>query len=125
APGTRRPAARPARGQRRPLRQNPGGGRCCGSDSACCGSSTGILQAQPKMAIGLPGQVIEPVAATSPRWVQDLANWAGTSWSYHPIQAGASAVWIQIGIGIWLVVAAKGPWSQLAGLASVGWGLAV
>jgi cytochrome oxidase Cu insertion factor (SCO1/SenC/PrrC family) len=85
----------------------------------------GILQAQPKMAIGLPAQVIEPVAATSPRWVQHLVNWAGTSWSYHPMQAGASAVWIQIGIGIWLVVAATGPWSQLAGLASVGWGLAV
>ena len=30
----------------------------------------GILQAQPKMAIGLPSQVIEPAAASSPHWVQ-------------------------------------------------------
>ncbi|HSR85714.1 MAG TPA: hypothetical protein VLM11_16195 [Streptosporangiaceae bacterium] len=30
----------------------------------------GILQAQPKMAIGLPSQVIEPIAASSPTWVQ-------------------------------------------------------
>jgi cytochrome oxidase Cu insertion factor (SCO1/SenC/PrrC family) len=85
----------------------------------------GILQAQPKMAIGLPSQVIEPIASTSPRWVQQVVNWAGTSWSYHPMQAGASAVWIQVGIGIWLLVAARGPLSRLAGLASVGWGLVV
>jgi cytochrome oxidase Cu insertion factor (SCO1/SenC/PrrC family) len=85
----------------------------------------GILQAQPKMALGLPSQVIEPVAASSPRWVQHLVNWAGTSWSYHPLQAGASAVWIQVGIGVWLLVAAHGPWSRLAGLTSAGWGLVV
>ena len=85
----------------------------------------GILQAQPKMAIGLPSQVIEPVAASSPRWVQHLVNVGGTTWSYHPMQAGASAVWIQVGIGLWLLVAARGPLSRLAGLASVGWGLVV
>ena len=85
----------------------------------------GILQAQPKMAIGLPSQVIEPTAASSPRWVQQVVNWAGTNWSYHPMQAGAASVWIQIGIGIWLLVAARGPLSRLAGLASVGWGLVV
>jgi cytochrome oxidase Cu insertion factor (SCO1/SenC/PrrC family) len=85
----------------------------------------GILQAQPKMALGLPSQVVEPTAASSPRWVQHLVNWAGTSWSYHPIQAGASAVWIQVGIGLWLLVAVRGAWARLAGLVSVGWGLVV
>jgi cytochrome oxidase Cu insertion factor (SCO1/SenC/PrrC family) len=85
----------------------------------------GVLQAQPKMAVGLPSQVIEPTAASSPHWVQAVANWAGTAWSYHPMQAGASAVWIQIGIGVWLLVAARGPLSRLAGLVSVGWGLVV
>ena len=85
----------------------------------------GILQAQPKMAIGLPSQVIEPLAAASPRWVQVVVNWAGTAWSYHPMQAGASAVWIQVGIGIWLLAAPRGVMSRLAGLVSVGWGLVV
>ncbi len=85
----------------------------------------GILQAQPKMAGGLASQVIEPIAAASPGWVQHLINWGGTSWSFHPIQAGAASVWIQVGIGAWLIVAAHGPWSRLAGLASVGWGLVV
>jgi cytochrome oxidase Cu insertion factor (SCO1/SenC/PrrC family) len=85
----------------------------------------GILQAQPKMAGGLAAQVIQPAAAASAGWVQHVVNWGGTIWSYHPIQAAAASVWIQIGIGGWLIVAARGRWSRLAGLASVGWGLIV
>ncbi len=85
----------------------------------------GLLQAQPKMAGGLASQVIEPAAAASPAWVRHLVNWGGTIWSYHPITAGAASVWIQVGIGAWLIVAARGPLSRLAGLASVAWGLVV
>jgi len=85
----------------------------------------GILQAQPKMAGGLAAQVIQPAAAASPAWVQHVVNWGGTAWSFHPIQAGAASVWIQVGIGVWLLVAAHGPWSRLAGLAAVAWGLVV
>jgi cytochrome oxidase Cu insertion factor (SCO1/SenC/PrrC family) len=85
----------------------------------------GILQAQPSMAVGLPSQVIEPSAASSPAWVQHVVNWAGTTWSYHPIQAGAAAVWIQAGLGLWLLAAPRGTLSRLAGLASLGWGLVV
>ena len=85
----------------------------------------GILQAQPSMAAGMPSQVIEPTAASSPAWVQHLVNWAGTTWSYHPIQAGAATVWIQAGLGLWLLAAPRGTLSRLAGLASLGWGLVV
>jgi cytochrome oxidase Cu insertion factor (SCO1/SenC/PrrC family) len=85
----------------------------------------GILQAQPKMAIGLPSQVIQPTAASSPHWVQQVVNWAGTTWSYHPMQAGAAAVWIQVGIGVWMLASPRGRLSRLAGLASAGWGLVV
>jgi cytochrome oxidase Cu insertion factor (SCO1/SenC/PrrC family) len=85
----------------------------------------GVLQAQPGMAAGLPSRVIEPTASSSPAWVQHLVNWAGTTWSYHPIQAGAATVWIQAGIGLWLLAAPRGAASRLAGLASAGWGLVV
>ena len=85
----------------------------------------GILQAQPKMPGGLPSQVIEPAAQSSPRWVQDLVNAGGTIWSDHPITAAAASVWIQVGIGLWLLAAARGRWSRAAGLASVAWGLVV
>ncbi len=85
----------------------------------------GILQAQPAMAAGLPGKVIAPAAATSPGWVRALVNWAGTAWSYHPVQASTAAVWIQAGIGIWMLAASRGPWSRLAGAAGAAWGLVV
>jgi cytochrome oxidase Cu insertion factor (SCO1/SenC/PrrC family) len=85
----------------------------------------GLLQGQPGMPAGLPSQVIEPTASSSPGWVQHIVNWAGTTWSYHPIQAGAAAVWIQIGIGVWLIASPRGLWSRLGGLASVAWGLVV
>src|ERR1700759_2688271 len=85
----------------------------------------GLLQAQPGMAAGLPSQVIEPGATTSPHWVQAGVNWAGTAWSYHPVQAAAAAVWIQVGIGLWLLAAPRGLAARLAGLAGVAWGLVV
>ncbi|MBV9446451.1 MAG: SCO family protein [Streptosporangiaceae bacterium] len=85
----------------------------------------GILQAQPQMAGGLPSEVVQPSAAASPTWVQHVVNAGGTIWSFHPIQAAAASVWIQVGIGVWLVVAEVGWWSRLGGLASVAWGLVV
>jgi cytochrome oxidase Cu insertion factor (SCO1/SenC/PrrC family) len=85
----------------------------------------GILQAQPAMPLGLTSQVIEPSATSSPRWVQHVVNWAGTSWTYHPIEISAAAVWIQVGIGLWLVFSGQGLWSRFGGLASLGWGLIV
>ena len=85
----------------------------------------GLLQAQPKMAGGLPSQVIAPAVDGSPGWVAHLVNWAGTGWSYHPVQDAAGAVWIQLGIGAWMIAAARGRSSRLAGLAGAGWGLVV
>jgi cytochrome oxidase Cu insertion factor (SCO1/SenC/PrrC family) len=85
----------------------------------------GILQAQPQMAGGLPSQVIAPSAAASPGWVQDVVNAGGTIWSFHPVQAAASTVWIQAGLGLWLICAETGWSSRLAGLGSAAWGLVV
>lgn len=85
----------------------------------------GILQAQPQMPLGMTTGVIEPAAASSPLWVQHVANAGATIWSFHPIEAPASAVWIQIGIGLWLLVAPRGNWSRLAGVTAAGWGLIV
>ena len=85
----------------------------------------GILQAQASMPLGMAPQVIRPAAATAPAWVQHLVNVMATTWSYHPIAVPAATVWIQVGIGTWLLVAPLGRWSRLGGLASIAWGLAV
>jgi cytochrome oxidase Cu insertion factor (SCO1/SenC/PrrC family) len=85
----------------------------------------GILQAQPAMPAGLPSQVTEPSAAGSPAWVRHLVNWGGNVWTYHPVQLAAASVWIQVGIGLWLIVGRRGPWSRFGALAGAGWGLVV
>jgi cytochrome oxidase Cu insertion factor (SCO1/SenC/PrrC family) len=85
----------------------------------------GLLQAQPQMPVGLADQVIQPTAAGSPGWVQHLVNFGVNLWDYHPVQAAAASVWIQVGIGLWLLLAVRGRTARLAGLASVAWGLVV
>ena len=84
----------------------------------------GILQAQPKMAVGLPSQVIEPTAASSPRWVQQVVNWGGQL-VVSP-DAGRRRLGVDPGRDRHLAAGGgAGPLSRLAGLASVGWGLVV
>ncbi len=85
----------------------------------------GLLQLQGAMPLGLPSSVITPAASASPAWVQHLVNVGTTIWSNHPVTAAAATVWIQVGIGILLLVAPRGYWSRAAGAVSVGWGLLV
>jgi cytochrome oxidase Cu insertion factor (SCO1/SenC/PrrC family) len=85
----------------------------------------GLLQLQSSMPLGLPSSVILPVSKVSPSWVQHVVNSGVNIWSLHPVQAAAASVWIQLGLGLWILVAPRGLWSRLGGLASVGWGLVV
>ena len=85
----------------------------------------GLLQAQPQMPGGLADQVMKPISSSSPGWVQHLVNYGVNLWDYHPIQAATASVWIQVGIGLWMILAVRGWSARLAGLAGVGWGLIV
>lgn len=85
----------------------------------------GILQGQAAMPLGMPLRIMEPAAAGSPRWVHDLVHFAASTWIEHPVTAAAAAVWIQVGIGLALLVAPPGAWSRLAGATAAGWGLVV
>jgi cytochrome oxidase Cu insertion factor (SCO1/SenC/PrrC family) len=85
----------------------------------------GLLQLQRAMPLGMPSTVLRAGAATSPGWIKGLVDFGADAWSRHPTSAAASAVWIQIGIGFFLLVAPRGLWSRAAGLTSVGWALVV
>lgn len=85
----------------------------------------GLLQLQSGMPVSMASQVLDPAASGSPSWVQHLVNFGATTWTLHPATAAASAVWIQLGIGVLLLVAPRGWWSRAAGAASLGWGLVV
>ncbi len=85
----------------------------------------GLLQIQSSMPLGLPSNVMQPAANGSPDWVQHLVNNGITIWSNHPVEAAAATVWIQLGLGIWLLVAPRGRWSRLGGASSAAWGILV
>jgi cytochrome oxidase Cu insertion factor (SCO1/SenC/PrrC family) len=85
----------------------------------------GILQTQPSMPLGMGPDVVQPAAAASPSWVQHVDNALVSVWTYHPVTVAAAAVWIQVGLGAWLLAAPRGNWSRLGGVASVLWGLNV
>jgi len=85
----------------------------------------GLLQLQQAMPLGMATTVLRPAASGSPDWVVRLVNFGAEVWTRHPTSAAASAVWIQVGIGMLLLVAPRGRWSRLAGLGSVAWGLIV
>lgn len=85
----------------------------------------GVLQGQTSMPLGMPSQVVQPAASGSPRWVIDVVDFGTRLWNFHPVQASTAAVWIQVGIGLWLLAAPRGRWSRAAGLAALTWGLVV
>lgn len=85
----------------------------------------GLLQSQSAMPEGMPSQVIAPTADASPAWVHHLVSFATATWSAHPITAAVAVVWIQCGIGAWLLVAPRGTLSRLGGGASAVWALVV
>ncbi len=85
----------------------------------------GLLQMQASMPLGMRAGVVKPAVLGSPGWVHRLVVGGMTVWTNHPVEAAAAVVWIQIGIGLALLLAPRGRWSRAAGLVSVGWGLVV
>ncbi|MDA8044433.1 MAG: hypothetical protein M0Z30_04225 [Actinomycetota bacterium] len=85
----------------------------------------GILQGQASMPLGLIPRVVVPAGTGSPGWVHHVAGWVIPVWAAHPVTAAASVVWIQVGIGLFLLTSGRGGWSRLAGGAGAAWGLIV
>ncbi len=85
----------------------------------------GALQIQSHMPLGLPENVVAPSAQGSPAWLANVVHWGLRVWENHPVQAAVAAVWIQLGLGLWLLLVVRGRWSRIGGLVSVGWALSV
>ncbi|MGC8481873.1 MAG: peroxiredoxin family protein, partial [Acidimicrobiales bacterium] len=86
----------------------------------------GLLQLQPQMPLGIPTVIVSPLLSGEPSWLRSILTLGVNVWERHPIQAADSLVWIQVGIGIWLIAAnGSGRWSRLAGAVSTVWALSV
>jgi cytochrome oxidase Cu insertion factor (SCO1/SenC/PrrC family) len=84
----------------------------------------GVLQAAPDVPAGFRTSMAEGLAA-SPVWFADLVDHPVELWARHPTVADAPTVWIQVGIGVLLLVAPRGPLLQIGLWTSIGWGLLV
>jgi hypothetical protein len=80
----------------------------------------GILQFQPAMPLGLGNDVIAPAADGTPTWLHALMNEGVSLWNAHPLTLAVGAAWIQVGIGLLLIVS-NGRLGRLAAVVSVGW----
>ena len=84
----------------------------------------GMLQAQPRMPAGFIGE-IQAQADTGPGWLAALVDPLARAWLRHPVAADAATVWVQVGIGLLLLLGGRGLAARLAAWAALGWGLVV
>ena len=85
----------------------------------------GLLQLQSSMPSSMISQVVTPSQLGQPHWLVDLMHWGTSAWFRHPIWAASGVIWLQIAIGLWLILGREGWFSRLGYLVAAGWGLFV
>src|SRR5580698_8714491 len=80
----------------------------------------GILQFQASMPLGMANGVVVPAAAGTPSWLHALMFDGIGIWNNHPIALAVGTAWIQVGIGLLLLVS-NAKIGRLAAAVSVGW----
>lgn len=80
----------------------------------------GILQFQPSMPLGLANDVVQPTIAGAPTWLHSLMYSAIHLWNTHPTSLATGTAWIQVGIGLGLIVS-NATIGRLAALVGAGW----
>lgn len=81
----------------------------------------GLLQAQPAMPASFVRATIEPGLATAPDWLYAAVDPFVRLWVQHPVPADAITVWVQVGLGVAILVGGSGRLSRLVLIASAGW----
>ena len=80
----------------------------------------GILQFQPGMPLGLANDVVRPTIAGAPTWLHPLMYSSIHLWNAHPIALATGTAWIQMGIGLGLIVS-NASVGRLIAVAGAGW----
>jgi cytochrome oxidase Cu insertion factor (SCO1/SenC/PrrC family) len=81
----------------------------------------GILQFQPSMPLGLGDAVVRPAVSGAPSFLHSLMLHSISLWNAHPISLATGTAWIQVGIGVALVVS-NGAVGRGAAVVAAGWG---
>ncbi len=85
----------------------------------------GILQAQPDMPRRFVPMVIEPAFAGQPGWLAHLDRLGINLWTGHPVTTDAFTVFLQVAIGLAILLGGDGVIGRAGLSVSVGWGLTV
>lgn len=85
----------------------------------------GLLQLQPDMPLGLPISIVSPAAVQAPGWMQALISPFTAAWLRHPVIGASAVIWLQVGLGIWMLAVPSGRASQVVGGISAAWGLGI
>lgn len=80
----------------------------------------GILQFQVAMPLGMANGVVAPAAAGTPGWLGHLMMSGVNIWNAHPLTLASATAWIQVGIGVMLLVS-NGATGRVGAAVSVGW----
>lgn len=83
----------------------------------------GILQFQSAMPLGLANVVVKPTSVGTPSWLHSLMIHGINIWNAHPVSLAAGVAWLQVGIGLVILVSngRTGRWA--AGLSAAWAGL--
>ena len=82
----------------------------------------GILQFQPSMPLGLANDVVAPASVGSPSWLHAIVFDGIGIWNSHPVALAVGTAWIQVGIGLLLLVSNGGAGRLAVAVAvAVGW----
>jgi len=80
----------------------------------------GILQFQVSMPLGMANLVVSPASKGTPGWLHSLMVHGISLWNNHPIALADGVAWIQVGMGILLLVSNAGV-GRIAAALSAGW----
>jgi len=85
----------------------------------------GLLQVQPGMPDQFTQRVVAPELATAPTWLVHLVDPFLRVWLLHPVAADAAVIWVQVGLGLALLVGGRGRLARLVVLAAISWAVFV
>ena len=81
----------------------------------------GLLQAQPAMPASFVPETIAPSLAAAPDWLFAVVDPFSRLWLQHPVAADAVTVWIQVGLGLGILVGGSGRLARSLLVASAAW----
>ena len=81
----------------------------------------GLLQAQPAMPAGFVAHTLNGGTSSGPSWLADLVHPFAQAWEQHPIAADSVTVFVQLGLGLLVLLGGRGLLARSALWASLLW----